>query len=777
MPMKSRVIPLFLSLFTFVSSIAQVTVRGDVRDSKGEPLPNVLMSICGSTLAVTDARGAYSFEVEGVGKKVVTASLLGFKDGKHTIQLSGKTVRADFVLKEDFKLLGEVVVLAPNQSQVKQNSTYSAMSLDVKPLVGTLSNLNQLVNHSSGVVIREEGGVGSNFDLTINGLSGNAIRYFVNGIPLFSMGSGVTLATIPVNLVDRVEVYKGVVPPELGLDALGGAVNIVTKRGGSNYLDLSLSAGSFHTYIADLNGGYKDDKTKLAINGSLSVKKAKNDYIMRGVEVWNSEANEYQIEDRRRFHDGYKSLLSNVEIGFAGKHWADEAFVGVSYSTSESQIQTGLRQSKVVGEALRRSEAINYSLRYSKRNFVIDHLDANFNLTRTNDHTILVDTAYRVYRWDGSYVSTNYNEVLRRAKAIRHTKRPIWNGRANLAYAFGGNSSLNLNYSFISTLNHRYDTFDQDYDEGRDQLSTHNIGLSYGQYFLDGRLHTNLFFKNYLFQAKVQNSADESDQALKVHTGYGLGVRYTFSGAFSIKTSFERATRLPSAREFMGNGVNIYPNLKLRPEIAYNLNVGMYGRARLTTDLSLGYETSFFYRDVKDYIHRVVQSDEESSYENIGASRVVGAEAELKVNYKKLDLTLNATYLDERDKARKTILGKYNPTCNNRIPNKPWTYTNAIMGYTWYKPFGVKESNIRLNAIYNYIHWYYLTWEAFGSAESKAVIPSQHNVSAGISWAFDNNRYTISLQGNNLLDLRLYDNFMLQKPGRSVMCKFRLFIN
>ena len=64
------------------------------------------------------------------------------------------------------------------------------------------------MNRASGVKIREEGGVGSDFDLSINGLSGNSVRYFIDGIPLDSKGSYVTLANLPVNLIDRVEIYK-----------------------------------------------------------------------------------------------------------------------------------------------------------------------------------------------------------------------------------------------------------------------------------------------------------------------------------------------------------------------------------------------------------------------------------------------------------------------------------------------------------------------------------------------------------------------------------------
>ena len=47
-------------------------------------------------------------------------------------------------------------------------------------------------------------------------------------------------------MAERVEVYKGVLPVNLGADALGGAVNIVSRRD-ANYLDATYSFGSFNT--------------------------------------------------------------------------------------------------------------------------------------------------------------------------------------------------------------------------------------------------------------------------------------------------------------------------------------------------------------------------------------------------------------------------------------------------------------------------------------------------------------------------------------------------
>ena len=90
--------------------------------------------------------------------------------------------------------------------------------------------LNDLVDRTAGVKVRREGGAGSDFDLTINGMSGNSIRYFIDGVPLETKGTGLSLDNVPLNTVERVELYKGVVPSYLGADALGGAVNIVTRK-------------------------------------------------------------------------------------------------------------------------------------------------------------------------------------------------------------------------------------------------------------------------------------------------------------------------------------------------------------------------------------------------------------------------------------------------------------------------------------------------------------------------------------------------------------------
>ncbi len=142
----------------------------------------------------------------------------------------------------------------------------------------------------------------------------------------------------------------------------------------------------------------------------------------------------------------------------------------------------------------------------------------------------------------------------------------------------------------------------------------------------------------------------------------------------------------------MGNGANIYPNFKLQPEQAYNLNLTLYGQAQWGGLHFLNYEATAFYRNVSNYIHRVVLGDVESQYDNVGSSLVLGGEMEVKYNYANLlDLTLNGTYTDERDRTRINIYGQPNPTYGYRIPNDPFLYGNLLLGANWRKPFGIQR--------------------------------------------------------------------------------------
>ena len=99
---------------------------------------------------------------------------------------------------KDSVMLDNVTVTGKSKTQKLREGALAVNAIDVRSMASSIHSISELVDRTAGVKIREEGGMGSDFDLSINGMTGNSVRYFLDGVPLDTKGSGVTLANIPV---------------------------------------------------------------------------------------------------------------------------------------------------------------------------------------------------------------------------------------------------------------------------------------------------------------------------------------------------------------------------------------------------------------------------------------------------------------------------------------------------------------------------------------------------------------------------------------------------
>ncbi len=764
----------------------EVVLSGKISNKKGEAIAQALIHAEQTDRgAYSNDKGLYHFKLQANQKYKITVSFIGYKTLTVDLVLDKNTTK-NFVLEEDAVALDAVAVYGKNNNTRRKEDLFSVNSLEVGKQAAIVSNLNSIIGKSSGIKIREDGGVGGNFDMSINGLSGNSVRYFIDGVPMATMGAGVNVANLPVNIVDHVEIYKGVVPTHLGADALGGAVNIVTSKKKHNYIDASYGFGSFNTHKANLNAKYVAGKSGIIIKPMISFVFSNNNYLVKDVEVWNESNSKFEKGNRKRFHNDYLSFVGQIDIGVRNKRWADAFFVSTSYTKTEKELQTGSTQKIVYGAAERNSDNYKISARYIKRNFIIEKLKLNMLLSYTNRHSVTIDTVFRKYDWNGDYINSSRNEITGRSKSYRHYKRPLMIGRVNFDYKINSHHNLNFNYIVSSIYNKRYDEFDEDFEETEDSFVKHIFGLSYRQRFLNNRLINTFFVKDYLSYLEVKQNdlywiTGAQENAGKTQTneiGYGAGSRFKLSEKLFFKTSYEHSMRLPLAREVLGNGTTVYPNFNLKPETGNNFNFGILGNIQSGGSNRFNYETNFFLRNTKNYIMLLISaSDGLSQYENVASVEIKGVEGELSYNFNnKLKLKANASYIDERSKTKYQLNGKPDITYNNKVPNKPWLYANSGVEYSFYN-VGIQGSQLKLAYDFQYVHWFYLTWEGYGSLKSKSTIPTQYVSNVNISYAFKQNKYNLSFDCSNIFNAMVYDNYMMQKPGRAFFVKMKVFID
>lgn len=732
-------------------------------------------------MATADVDGQYEIKLE---KDVYSCkvSAVSYRTFEFTLDLTKDTI-FDVIMHEDAVRLQGVNVYGKSVGKQLEEGAFSVNAVEIAPNLNKMVTLNDLIDRTAGVKVRREGGAGSDFDLTINGMSGNSIRYFIDGVPLETKGSGLTLDNVPLNTVERVELYKGVVPSYLGADALGGAVNIVTRKKRQNFLDASYGIGSFHTHTGDINGQYYISGTSIVIRPTFSVNYSKNDYLMKNVEVWSEEQDRYVYTNKRRFHDNYFSLFGQMEVGMNDVKWADMFFVGFSYNRLDKDIQTGAMQNKVYGEASRQSHSYNVSARYNKK---WGRLTTRLTLSQTWDHSETVDTAYRKYSWDGTWMPSCGNEMNNRGRTIRVYNRPLTVVNAGVDYEFNDQHVFALNYMLNRRGNDRYDEVYKNFEPSNDVVSKHILSLTYSQSFFNNRWQTSYFVKDYINALSIKQTDDititGSDQIdrhkVKSYLGAGVGSRFSLCNPFAIKGSYEHSVRLPLSRELLGNGTTVYPNLALSPETSNNYNLGIFGTYYWDGVNQLSYEANGFIRHVQNYIRATVSEREGMmQYVNEPAIDIKGFDAEVSYIWNNsLQITANASWSDARDLKKYKTDGNLSATYKNRVPNRPWLFGNLEASYTFRDIF-MKTDRLRISADHQYIHWYYLNWEAFGAASSKARIPTQNITNLDVAYSWHNDRYNISIECNNLLDRLAYDNYMLQKPGRAFGAKFRIFIN
>ncbi|MEC3881256.1 TonB-dependent receptor plug domain-containing protein [Parapedobacter sp. 10938] len=359
---------LFFCLLAFAGHAwpqEQVTVRGMVVSPSGNPIARASVRLGGTDFgALTDAQGQFGFKAP-VGDYMLQVACVGYSAVEVALQLKkdgGKPLKV--VLQENKVSLDEVDVVGKTQVQALRETGFSVESVETADFQNQSIQLNRVLDWTPGVRVRQEGGMGSNYKYSLHGMSGNAVTFFIDGIPMEYFGSSYTINNLPVSLIKRIDVYKGVVPVDLGSDALGGAINVVSDAGRKNFLETSYGYGSFNTHQAVVHGQYTHPASKLTARISTFYTHSDNNYNVWGQGVNYADAStgfkavDFTKENpATRFNDQFRTGNGKLDIGFVDTKWADRFFVSLLASTQRKRIQTGQTMATVLGKSSKASIA------------------------------------------------------------------------------------------------------------------------------------------------------------------------------------------------------------------------------------------------------------------------------------------------------------------------------------------------------------------------------------------------------------------------------------
>lgn len=481
--------------------------------------------------------------------------------------------------------------------------------------------VSEVLRDVAGVNVVQTGSMGSATSVFIRGAASNQALVLIDGVEINSTTTGAyDFANLTTDSVERIEVLRGAGGTLYGSQAIGGVINIITKKGqGPLESGLSLQGGNGYTnrQVATLTGsagnlGYLFSVGHLASDGFRSVN---DDYH----NLSSSARLDYQLTENTSLKGIFHFINSRAGL-FNNNNFAATADPNARQATTQYVAKLEWLQKIMPNWDYRISGSF-----YKEHDKFSDDVDSCVFFgfpcdSRTRDifrpqiASGEFQTNYRLEDWSTSTFGVQYN---RRSAS---TSGGIDEAIGNVGYY----------------LQQQFQFFD------RRLIVIPGIRLDDNQQF--GTAWTPSFSAAYLFK----------EIGTKVKGGYAKGFRAPTLNELFFPPSF---------------GCPAFGNPDLGPEKSWEINFGAE-QSFLAERLKMG--ANYFHREVKDLIEgRPIPGDPLGCFraENVGSARFDGVELTLGIKiFEGLTLNANYTYLDW-------------DTADGTLPRRPRNSGNIILNY------------------------------------------------------------------------------------------------
>jgi outer membrane cobalamin receptor len=671
--------------------------------------------------------------------------------------------------------LSTVVVKGRRRPRADSQTRSEPMQvIDAAELRGRSTSIEEVLTHAAGVKVRQSGGVGSESKLSIHGLEGNRVLILLDGYPLESESGNLGINDIPIDFIERIEIYKGYVPARFGGDGLAGAVNIVTREFNRNYVEGSISPASHGTLWGNMLVKHNFEGPG---NGLIEV---------GGAVIYNSSDNDYTIRSPyvdtlmiKRDHDRFSSTLASGGVTLK-RYWFDEVEFEGAWFKSHQQIQ-GI--SHAILQARTTAESYALALKPEKKDFFVEGLDfkAQSRLVWQEGRTI--DTSsVRCLGWnlDNCQENEGPRGEVGEYPVLSSTVRKQMRQTLDLDYRIARGTDVNWTtvagyetHRASDSLGSTYAGYDVSGQPG--SLGSVVSGLTLETELLGGRLLQLAGIKYYRYSseatANVQSLTAQESQSRERNTwGWSEDVRLHIVDSLSLKLGYQLARRSPTSIELFGDGISVHSSPNLIPETSHNFHAGLLFEApKLPLLNRASWELNGFLMQVQDMILLQQSGAMGCAYYNLEAIRIQGFDTEIKLGFfdDLLNLKGNLTFQDLRNT---TELVSQGVSKGHIVPNVPRFFANTDVELR--RPALLrKDDEARLYWNLAFVDDYYYNWKV--SSRQDRTIPGSLTHDVGAEYALFNRRLSFSAEARNLTDEDVWDEYLRPKAGRTFAAKVR----
>lgn len=595
----------------------------------GQPIPSAHVFVQDKNIPhenyfITDTSGiALITGFEKSNRKIfVTVSFIGYTKFTDSIKT---TENKTYYLTPEKTTLNEVVVTAQYAPNSPEKAVHKIKIIDSKKIeaMGAV-NLKDVLSNELNIRLSQDNVLGSS--MSLQGISGQNVKILVDGVPVTGRLNGsIDISQINMNNVDRIEIIEGPLSVNYGTDALGGTINIITKK--SQKETFSFNSSNYYESNGQYNFtgkiGYRKKKELISISGGRNY-----------FDGWRANDKPFHVEqirvaDSLRFKNWkpkeqyfgtlyYGHYFKKVKFGYTGDYFYEQVTnKGLPRLPYYETAFDDYYNTKRINNALNLNGQIT-------KNYYLNVLAA-YNHFQKVKNTYFKDltTLDQVLTENASDQDTSaFNDIITRG-TISRTK-----------------DSAKFNYEFGYDINH----------ETALGIRIKNSKQKIGDYAIFSSAEYKPF-KSLTIRPglrAIYNTAYKAPLIPSINIKYSASIKGNNNKTVAVRFSYARGFRSPSLKElyfyFVDINHNITGNENLKAEQSHNFNLSAsynqtLGERAWKLDLSL------FYNTINNMISLAQSSATQYSYFNIDKFQTLGAQLQDEYSIKHFKIAIGGAYI------------------------------------------------------------------------------------------------------------------------------------